>query len=159
MAKIILTAAVVLLGASAANAAPPKIMPGEWQVVTTMAFKTMPNVPPKVAAAMKQHQGKPHTMFACITPEEAARGPETALADKNCSVRNASYANGRMSAESVCTDADGEKTSTRMSGTYSPTTYSMDGAVSSVGGGAGAMAMTMHMDGKRVAAVCSARSH
>jgi hypothetical protein len=135
----------------------PKVLPGEWLTTMTTRMTTMPNVPPKVAAMLRQRQGKPHLIRHCITPADAARGPESAMAETDCKMRNVNYGGGRMSAETVCNN-DGRVTRNKMSGTWSPTAYDMEGAMSSSGGDEGPMAMTMHIEGKRVGPVCSAAS-
>jgi hypothetical protein len=150
-----IVAGLVISGAAAADTM--RILPGEWEVTSTMKMQTMPNVPPKVAEMMRARQGKPMVMHTCITPEDAARGPETRSPDKNCKVNNASYGGGRFSAESVC-NHEGDISRMKMIGTYTPTSYVMDGQMSGSRTTTGATAMTMHLTGKRVAAICSAKS-
>jgi hypothetical protein len=151
----LLLAGLVISGAASADTM--KVLPGEWEVTSTMKMQTMPNMPPKMAAMMRAQQGKPMVMRTCITPEEAARGPESRPRDKNCKVGTMTYGGGRVTAETVCTH-EGDVTRVKMNGTYTPTSYVMDGAMSGSRGATGAMAMTMHIVGKRLAPVCSAKS-
>ncbi len=155
MRKALLLAGLVMSGGASADTM--KVLPGEWEVTSTMKMQTLPNMSPKMAAMMRAQQGKPMVIRTCITPEEAARGPESRPRDKNCKVGNMSYGGGRVAAETVCTH-QGDVTRVKMNGTYTPTSYVMDGAMSGSGGSTGAMAMTMHIVGKRVAAVCSAKA-
>ncbi len=144
-----------LLGIAAdAQAQQLKVLPGEWETTTTMVMKTMPNMPPQVAAMLQKRSGKPVVIRTCITPEEAARGPVNDSPDKNCKMNKVSYGLGRMSAESVC-NHDGDITHMKMTGSYTPTSYTMDGAMEGSRTRGGPMAMTMHMTGRRIAAVCS----
>ena len=153
--RTIIGIALLGLATTAAAAEIPKVLPGEWQMSSTMHMTTMPDMPPQALAMMKAQQGKPSIMRYCLTPEQAAEGPEKAMARANCKVENFSYAGGRMTGESVCTN-NGHVTRSKMTGTYSPTGYTMDGSMSSSGGKSGPMAMTMHIEGKRLAPTCSA---
>ncbi len=153
--------AMVLAGlglATAASAEIPKILPGEWEISTTMVMKTMPNMSPEVAAAIRQHQGKPVVNRHCVTPEDAARGPEAAIKQANCTVQNSSYGGGRMAAETVCREGTNVIRS-KVTGSYTATSYDIDGAMNATGNEAGPMAMTMHVSGRRLAAACTAKSH
>ncbi len=155
MRKAWLLAGLMISGVASAD--PMRVLPGEWEVTSTMKMQALPNMSPKMAAAMRGQMGKPMVIRTCITPEEAARGPESRPRDKNCKVGNMRYGGGRVSAETVCTH-QGDVTRVRMNGTYTPTSYVMDGAMSGSRASTGAMAMTMHIVGKRVAAVCSTKA-
>ncbi len=157
MARVIMVGILSMGVVSAVAAAPPKILPGEWETSSSIRMQTMPNMPPQVAEMMRNRMGKPIVVRSCITPEEAARGPETRSPDKKCKLINISYEAGRMTSEMQC-NHDGAVTRIKMQGSYSPTSYEMDGQMSSSGGGAGPMAMTMHVTGRRVAPVCSPKS-
>ncbi len=159
MARAIFATALAIGMASGVAAAPPRILPGEWETSSSVQMQAMPNMPPQVAEMMRNRMGKPIVVRSCITPEEAARGPETRSPDSKCKLVNISYAAGRMTSEMQC-NHDGQVTRMKMQGSYSPTSYVMDGQMSSSGGrdGSMGMAMTMHVTGKRVAPVCSAKS-
>ena len=155
MARAILATAMALGLASGVAAAPPKVLPGEWETSSSIRMQAMPNLPPQVAEMMRQRMGKPIVIRSCITPEEAARGPETRSPDSKCSLDKLSYEGGRMSSEMQC-NHDGQITRMKMSGSYTPTSYVMDGQITGSGGKSGPMAMTMHVTGRRISPTCSA---
>lgn len=141
--------------AGKAAAAPATLLPGEWQTSSAMQMQAMPGMPPEVAAMMRQRMGKPTIIRTCITPEQAARGPETRMPNGDCTVDRMRYSAGRMVSEMQCR-RDGQVTRMTMAGSYTPTSYVMDGQMTSSGGGSQGMAMTMHVTGRRVSPVCSA---
>ncbi|WP_375392989.1 DUF3617 domain-containing protein [uncultured Sphingomonas sp.] len=126
----------------AAGAATP-ILPGRWVTTTTVLDASMPGAPPQVAAMMK---GRPTTVTSCIAPADAANGPR-ALAEKSngrCSYTQFSMAAGRLNTAMSC---KGDMTA-RLTGSYTPTSLSLDGTMT----GAGGMIVKMHTEGRRVGA-------
>jgi hypothetical protein len=157
VARQMMLAALALGISTAAAAAAPKVLPGEWETTSRMVTQMMPNMPPQAARMMNERMGKPTVIRSCITPQQAARGPDTAPADRNCKVIRMEYAAGRMNSVMQCND-DGQMSRMKMSGTYTPTSYAMEGQMTGSGGSAGPMAMTMHVSARRLSPTCSAAS-
>lgn len=123
----------------------PVVTPGQWEMAVTINTVDMPNAPPMVAKMM---QGRTSTIRHCITPEEAARGPQEAMkSDKSCSFTHYSAAGGKLSSEMVCTQSRGTLTATS-SGTYTATSFAATGK--SVMSGSNPMTMTTTTSGHRI---------
>lgn len=159
MTKLLILAGAAMMTASAASAAPMTVLPGEWEVTSTTQIQSMPGLPPEMLAQMRQAQARPTVTRTCVTPDQAARGPQAGPPDSNCKFSTLSYAGGRMAAESSC--RRGADTMTmKMAGTYTPTSYEMSGQMTGSQGagtpGAGTMAMAARITGRRIGPTCSA---
>ncbi len=135
-------AAAVLAGAAVAQVS--AIQPGQWETSVTITSVDMPGAPPEMAKMMI---GRTTTVKQCLTPEQAARGPQDMLkGNKSCEFTHYSIAGGRLSSEMVCRQGGGTMTATS-SGSFTPTSYTATGKVV-VSGGA-AMTMTSTTSGRR----------
>lgn len=102
-----------------------RIEPGEWQATTEILSVKGP-LP---SEAVEQMVGNRSSVTNCITPEQARRPSANFLAaqkDGNCSYRDFSMKDGRISGTMSCTGGQlpGEMV-TRMSGDYGPQSYDM----------------------------------
>ena len=124
---------VLLLPAAAAT----PIQPGRWETTVTIVDMKMPGAPPQVAAMLR---GRPTKGSSCITPAQAAAGPRAAMERSNnrCRFTDYSMAGGRLRSSMVCAQPGGSMTF-RSTGTYTPTSMTMEG----VGTGTGGNAVTM----------------
>jgi hypothetical protein len=76
------------------------VHPGQWESATTVTSMVAPNAPAGVIDAMR---GKTHQMSHCLTPQEAARGPQDMLkSNKACAYTRYSMVNGKLSAQMQC---------------------------------------------------------
>lgn len=153
---------IVLAGiaiTTTASAAPMTVLPGEWEVTSTTQIQSMPGMSPDLVARMRQVGSKPTVSRTCLTPEQAARGPQAGPKDSNCKFTTLDYSGGKMAVETVC-KRGAEVMTMKMAGTYTATSYDMIGQMAgSQGGsgmGAGGLAMNTHITGKRVGPTCSA---
>jgi hypothetical protein len=129
----------------AAMAAPTAVQPGQWEVLTTVEAVDIPGAPPAVAAMMKR---KPVSVKYCITPEEAARGPQDMMkSDKSCRFTRYAMAGGKLSSEMVCTQSGATVTATR-EGSFTPTGFNL--RARTVMSGAQTMTMTATTVGRRI---------
>jgi hypothetical protein len=119
------------------------LTPGKWSVSSTIVSVDMPGAPPMVAQMMA---GKTTTITECITPDMASKG-QTARPAKDCTMSHVSMAGGKMSSEMVCQVGGGTMTTTD-TGTFSPTSFTIDGK--SVMTGKASMTQVMKIAGKRV---------
>lgn len=120
------------------------IKPGKWENTVQILDMDMkiPGMTPEMSARMKQMAASrgPEKVVSCLSPEEAAKGPSTAMLDKaHCSFTKSDTAGGRISTEMVCNMPNGTLKSTG-EGSYTPTSYDVDGH----GSMTGRMSMTMH---------------
>ncbi|OYY75624.1 MAG: hypothetical protein B7Y43_18760 [Sphingomonas sp. 28-62-20] len=123
----------------------PLILPGKWENRVEIIDVKMPGGPPGVAAAMR---GRPTTVTSCITPQQAAMGPQAALnADKACRFLRYSAQGGRIASELVCTRPSGTMRMTSQ-GSYTPTSYAVTGT--GVMTGKMRMTMTTKTTGRRI---------
>ncbi len=94
----------------AAHAAHRK--PGMWENTSTIHFtKGGPQIPPNVAAQMKQHGmdpsklfGQPHTFRHCLTPEEAAKDDHPQVGS-DCTATKMVWSGDTFHGEMVCHSA------------------------------------------------------
>ncbi len=122
----------------AAQAAGP-IAPGLWESTSTVTSADMPGMPPSVMAAMKT----PHTIRHCITPEEAARGPQEAMKhDNKCQMKNFTMAGGVFRVDMICPNM-----TMHSEGHFTPTSYSSTGTMTT-SGARGGMRMSFAGSGK-----------
>lgn len=127
------------------------VQPGLWESKVSVLDMTMPGMPPEYAAKMKEELAKHRNESNrhCVKPEDVKRPKgEFFGADKSCRYEHFTMGGGKIDIAMVCKQENMMQTTT-MSGTYTPTTYSMD--MSSVGTGPQqGMRMKMHVDSKRI---------
>lgn len=117
-------------------AAVAQVTPGQWEIAVTIDSVDMPGQPPMVANMMK---GRTTKVKHCITPEEAARGPQDMMkANKACTFTRYSMVGGKLSSEMTCKTGEGVMTSVS-SGSFTPTSFTTTGRTVQTG----QMAMTM----------------
>lgn len=135
------------------------IEPGLWQSKVTVQEMNIPGVPPEMAGRMKamMAERQQRTSSHCVTREEVKKPKEDFFGgeDKSCHYAHFAMGSGKMDIQMVCKEEETTRT-TVMSGTYTPTSYSMDVSSQGTGGERGGMSMKMHVDSQRVGA-CSAK--
>ena len=135
---------VVVSGAALAQAF--AVQPGEWDIAATVNSVDMPGAPPGLTAAMI---GKTKHISHCITPEEAARGPQDMMkSDKSCKFTRYSMVGGKLSSEMVCQQGGGTMTASS-TGSFTSTTFTSSGR-SVMKAGPSTMTLTATTVGKRV---------
>ena len=146
MNRLLALTPMLLLLPAATSSLP--IMPGKWQSTVTILDMQSPRMPPGMGAAMRAH---PTTVTACVTAEQAAKGPAAVLqASKGkCQYTTFNAVGGHLNAVMVCDFAMGKMTVTS-SGSYTPT--SMDVSGSSVSTGKMMMTSKTHTVGRRLGA-------
>ncbi len=121
-----------------------QVQPGQWEIVTTVSAVDMPGAPPFVANMMK---GKPIKISHCLTPQDAAKGPQELMkTNKECRFTRYSMAGGKLDSVMVCNQNGGTMTATS-SGTMTPTGFTTSGRT--VMTGPQAMTMTATSVGRR----------
>lgn len=126
-----------------------QIQPGEWETTFEMVNIEAPNMPPEMAAAMKQNIGQKTTSRTCITPEEASGGEfMTTDSDAQCTKEGISFAGGRIQGSMTCTGEEGRATIT-MTGQHSGTSYDMRSKVVSANE-SGNLTMETRVTGRRL---------
>ena len=96
-------------------------------------------------------KGPADTTRVCLDAKDITKGlsPEV---DKNCKRERSVVADGKLDFATTCPD-----TTMTMTGTYTPTTFAMDGEVVVKGhGDDDPMTLQTHITGKRVAEACKA---
>jgi hypothetical protein len=117
-----------------------------------------PGMPAEYQDKMKQSIAEQHDKGSkhCITEADVKRPKEDFFgADKNCKYDHFTMGGGKIDIAMVCHE---EETTQTMSGkgSYTPTTYAIDTAMTSSGGQEKGMSMKMHVDAQRVGA-CSGK--
>ncbi len=136
---------LLALAAALPAQAAPGIQPGEWEIAVTINSVDMPSAPAGVANMMR---GKTTTIRHCITPADAARGPQDMLkSDRSCSFTKYSMAAGRLSSEMTCVRR-GMTLTASSSGTFTPVSFTATGR--SVATGGMTMTTTSTTTGRRV---------
>lgn len=128
------------------------VQPGLWESKVTIQQMDIPGMPPQYADRMKQAMAEHRTDSSkhCIT-EADVKKPKADFfgADKSCKYDHFTMGGGKIDIAMVCREEESTQTS-KMSGTYTPTSYSMDVSSSASGGNQNGMQMKMHVDSQRV---------
>jgi hypothetical protein len=103
-----LIVASLILAPAAAFAAHGR--PGLWTTTSTMHMSNAPQIPPQVAAMMKEHHlplpnsGEPFTTQICMTQEQvnADKPPAMSNRDESCDTKVLNQSPGLMEAEITC---------------------------------------------------------
>lgn len=128
------------------------IEPGLWRSKVTVLEMNIPGIPAQYTAQMKQSMAEHEDRSSehCVTAEQVKKPKEDFFgADKSCRYEHFTMGGGKMDIQMVCRGEDMTRT-TNMSGTYTPTSYSMDMSSKGSGGGQNGMSMKMHVDSQRV---------
>lgn len=128
-----------------AAAAHAQVQPGQWESTVTVQSVDMPGAPPQVAAMMN---GKTTRQTYCITPEQAAKGPQEMLKQSpSCRFTKYSMTGGVLSTAMTCSQNGGTMT-VEANGKYSPTSFSVTSTA--VMSGKMSMRMTSASNGRRL---------
>lgn len=129
------------------------IQPGIWRSKVNVLEMNIPGIPAQYAEKMKQSMAEHRNEASshCVKPEDVKKPKEDFFgADKSCRYDHFTMGGGKIDVQMTCKEEESTQTST-MTGSYTPTSYSMD--VSSTGTGSGrenGMTMKMHVDATRV---------
>lgn len=128
------------------------VEPGLWESKVTVQEMTIPGMPAQYADKMKQsiaehpNEGSRH----CITQADVKKPKEDFFgADKSCKYDHFTMGGGKIDIAMVC-HAEDTTQNMNVSGSYTPTTYSIDTSMNGSGGREGGMSMKMHVDASRV---------
>lgn len=128
------------------------IEPGLWQSKVVIQEMTMPGLPPEYADKMKQsiaaHRNDVNKH--CVT-EADVKKPKADFfgAGKECKYDHFTMGGGKIDIAMAC-QREGATNNMKVSGSYTPTTYSVDTAMTGTGGREGGMSMKMHVDAQRI---------
>jgi hypothetical protein len=128
------------------------VRPGLWQSKTVVEQMDMPGIPQQYLARMKQSMAehKGDTSSHCIKPEDVKKPKEDFFgADKSCKYDHFTMGGGKIDIAMVCHQEDTTMNS-HVSGTYTPTSYSIDTSMTGSGGHENGMNMKVHVDAQRV---------
>jgi hypothetical protein len=127
------------------------VEPGLWQSKATVLEMNVPGMPPQYAAKMKQSMAEHRNEASkhCITVADVKKPKEDFFgADKSCRYDHFTMGGGKIDIQMVCKQENLTQT-TNMSGSYTPTTYSLDMSSNGTGREQG-MTMKMHVDAQRI---------
>ena len=128
------------------------VEPGLWESKTTIQEMNIPGIPAQYAAKMKQSiaEHQQQTSKHCITPEQVKQPKADFFAgNKSCKYDHFTMGGGKIDMAMVCKE-EGTTQTMNASGTYTPTSYSMDMASNASGDDQQKMTMKMHVDSRRV---------
>jgi hypothetical protein len=129
------------------------IQPGEWESKLTIEQMAIPGISPKMQREMKTQMGdnQVHTSRQCLTPEQVKQPKADFFTgkDKACRYEHFAMGGGKIDIQMACKE-DGGTATTNMSGSYTPTTYSMDMSGSGSDGARNGTTMKMHVDAQRI---------
>ena len=128
------------------------VEPGLWQSKVSVLDMTMPGMPPEFAARMKEEVAKHRNEASkhCIKPEDVKKPKEGFFgADKSCRYDHFTMGGGKIDVSMTCNE-EGRTQNTKVAGSYTSTSYSIDASSVGNGGGEGGMSMKMHVDAQRV---------
>jgi hypothetical protein len=127
------------------------IRPGLWMSKVTIQEMNIPGLPPQYAEKMKQRMAaqREQTGKHCITEADVKKPKEDFFgADKSCKYDQFTMGGGKIDIAMTCKE-EGASQTTKLTGSYTPTTYSLDMASSGNGGEQSGMTMKMHVDAQR----------
>jgi hypothetical protein len=127
------------------------VEPGLWQSKVTVLEMNIPGMPPEYAAKMKQSMAEQRNQSSkhCITKAAVDKPNEDFFgADKSCHYEHFAMGGGKIDIQMVCKAESLTQTMTA-SGSYTPTTYSLDTVMNGSGPQTG-MTMKMHVDAQRI---------
>ena len=129
------------------------VEPGLWESKVTVQEMNIPGIPAQYAERMKQSMAEhqQQTSKRCLTAAEVRKPKEDFFAgeDKSCKYQHFTMGDGKIDIQMVCSE-EGSTQTTNMSGSYTPTSYSMDMSSNASGGEQKGMTMKMHVDSRRV---------
>jgi len=128
------------------------VEPGLWESKVTVQEMNIPGMPPQFADKMKQSMAEQrnHASRHCIKPEDVKKPKEDFFgADKSCKYDHFTMGGGKIDIAMVCRQEDMTQ-NMNVSGSYTPTSYSIDTAMTGTGGHEQGMSMKMHVDSNRV---------
>jgi len=128
------------------------IEPGLWRSKVSVLEMNIPGIPAAYQAKMRQSMAERRNEASshCITAEDVKKPKEDFFgAEKSCKYAHFTMGGGKIDIQMVCSE-EGTTQTTNMSGSYTPTSYSMDMSSSGGGGAAKGMSMKMHVDSQRV---------
>ena len=128
------------------------VQPGLWESKVTIEEMNIPGIPPQFADKMKQQMAehRQHVSRHCITPEEVKKPKEDFFGgNDSCKYDHFTMGGGKIDFAMVCRE-EGSTQTMNASGTYTPTSYSMDMSSNAAGGEHQGMTMKMHVDSNRV---------
>jgi len=128
------------------------VEPGLWQSKVTVLEMNIPGMPAQYADKMKESMAERRndTSKHCITAADVKKPKEDFFgADKSCRYAHFTMGAGKIDIAMVCKQ-EGFTQNMSLSGTYTPTSYSMDMSSNGSGGPQQGMTMKMHVDSQRV---------
>ena len=100
------------------------VTPGQWDIAITTDSIEMEGMPPGAIDAMR---GKAMHVSHCITPQDAAKGPQEMLkSNKACTIGRVTTIGNRVHAEMSCNQG-GSVMSSVSDSTFSPTGFTSRG--------------------------------
>jgi hypothetical protein len=128
------------------------VEPGLWRSKATVEEMNIPGIPAQYAAQMKQSMAEHRNDSSshCIKPEDVKKPKEDFFgADTSCRYEHFTMGSGKIDVAMVCHEEE-TTMNTKVSGSYTPTSYSIDTSMSGSGGAQNGMTMKMHVDAQRV---------
>ena len=143
IAGLIAGGAVACLAETAPSA---RIEPGLWEVSSAVTSGDMPGAQADVGAVTRQ---APTVSRRCLTPADAARGPEALLlnARPDCTASRSTMADGKLDALLHCAPGTKDAMTVAIKASFTPKSYE---AVSNIVMASDSMAMTVNVTGKWV---------
>jgi hypothetical protein len=136
---------LAIAAAAPAIAQSSPIQPGQWQIAITVNAMEMPGAPAGIARMMV---GRTTRVKHCITPADAARGPQELIkSDKSCTFSRYSMAGGKLQSTMTC-KRGGNLVTTETTGSFDATSFTATGR--SVTTGSMPMTMTATSVGRRL---------
>jgi hypothetical protein len=131
------------------------IEPGEWESKLTIEQMAIPGLSPEMEQRMKAQTaaGQVHTTRQCLTAEQVKQPKADFFTgqDKSCRYEHFTMGGGKIDIQMACKE-EGGSAITNLSGSYTPTTYSVRMSSNGSGHGQKGMSMKMHVDAQRVGA-------
>ena len=130
-----------------------RMQPGEWETKISFSDIQAKGVPPQALAMMKTQMAKGMSSKSCMTKEQSEKpGSDIfgAPAEANCSFDELNRSGTAMKVSMTCKPAPNMTVKSKMDGSFSKTSYSMNIEQSTEGPPMGSMKMIGKIEGKRL---------
>ncbi|HEY6049536.1 MAG TPA: DUF3617 domain-containing protein [Sphingomicrobium sp.] len=128
------------------------VEPGLWESKVTVQEMNIPGLPPEYAGKMKEQmaQHQQQSSKHCLTEADVKKPKEDFFGqNKSCRYEHFTMGGGKIDVAMTCHEEQSTNKMT-ISGSYTPTTYTIDTSMSGSGGQEKGMTMKMHVDAQRV---------
>jgi hypothetical protein len=126
MKRVLILAPLALATLAGCSKGATQIQAGRWEIVTELRNVEMPGAPAELTEQARAAVGRPETVRACLSDEDARTFVQTIRRGQpaTCTVSDEVYAGGVMRTRSACPGPNGQPgNNVSLDGTFTMTTF------------------------------------